>query len=1708
MILNASKRFLSLMLALLMVIALVPEITVEVSAAVSDTLSVDGLTYAESGTQITTSWTLSGNTIEGSVTGEADGCNNNSGKSTLTLTNNLNTAAVLSFDYILTLNSGTITIDGAGVTAKGSFEKELSSGGSIAIALTSKEGAYTTSISITNITLAVDTQVTTTFKTAANGSYTVDGTAVTATTEKKQSATKSYALKATANSGYMFFGWYDETAKSYIGYNAELSLVRTADSAIYPVFISANTAIFGVGAQKFYDLNEANTYASSQSIKKIVLLNNGTLPAGDYTISVGNTLLIPFDDAHTLYTTNPGFVNGGDSTYIKPTKAYRTLTMASGANITVKGAISVSAKHGTATGGYSNGGAVHDKYGQIVMESGSNITVNNGGALYAWGFITGSGTVTAKSGAGVYEYINVTDFRGGTQTAGMDNKVFPFAQYYIQNIEVPLTLHHGATESVYITLTMLRQDTSQMITFIGGSAAMFKTVEGTTITKSYDPTTDRMILEANGNIELNGLSMSVGVIGLTINVNSSDYVLPINNNFTIKFNSGTATVNQDLALLPGVEVYIGKNATLNVTKRENKAGWNVYVYDSAEWGTYVFGAGNSNKKLIPAVYSPTRTYTRTEADLKDVIIDVNGTVTVNGYLYTTNGGASIISSEGTGKIALVNGVGLETVTYQLIQKDPNEWVKIPITPAQLKNLDTTIPLFTQTAGATANTVFKWSTVAGGWIRENYVSTITLNANDGSDSPDTENIGYASGELPSNTFTNNGYSFKEWNDKADGSGNSFADEANITAIADITLYAQWTLENYTISYNLDGGVLGDGKTNPTTYTIKDNTITLNNPAKTGYTFAGWTGTDLNGNTETVTISTGSTGDRTYTANWTPENYTISYNLDGGVLEEGKTNPTTYTIEDNTITLNNPAKTGYTFTGWTGSNGEAAQTEVTITKGETGKKSYTANWEINQYTITFVDTDGTEIKKITQNFGTAVTAPDDPAKKGHTFTGWDVKIPETMPAEDMTITAQWKIKQYTITFADTGDTTIAPITQDYNSAVTAPAAPTKKGYTFTGWDVEVPATMPAEDMTITAQWNLKTYSITYNYQYKVDGNDYVVTDSYTIEDTITLPTSVERTGYTFGGWFDDKAYAGKAITQIEKGSTEDKTFYAQWTPKTDTEYIVNHWQQNIGGGSEENETNFKLIETEKLTGTTDASVTPAVKTYDGFTAPSAKTVTIAANGSTEVNYYYTRNSYTVTWKNYDGTDLETDLEVHYGTVPTFDQDEPTKDPTQQHTYTFKGWTPEVSEVTGNVEYTAVFDEKVREYEITWVNGNGEKIYTVSVAYNSTPVYDKDTYGEPKKATDGQYVYTFKGWDKAIMSVTGDATYTAEFKSSPASHTITFVTNGGKAVDDIDTAYNAKVTAPSTTKDGYTFNGWATENGGEVDYKAGATITVGTSDITLYAVWTIKQYTITFDTDGGSAVEAITQDFGTAVTAPKAPTKEGHTFTGWDTVIPATMPAENVTVKAIWAVNQYTITFVDTDGTEIAKITQNFGTAVTAPTDLTKVGYTFKGWDNLPTTMPAENVTITAKWKINQYTITFNTDGGSEITDITADFGTAVTKPVDPTKDGYTFTGWVDAQGNEAEVPTIMPVDGMSLKATWEINQYTITFVDTDGTEIDKITQDFGTAVTAPTNPTKTGYTFNGWEPTLPETMPAGNVTITAQWKIKQYTITFADTGDTTI
>ena len=695
MIKRVSTRFLLLLLVSIMVLALVPAITVPVLAASSG--EVTGLTNENVGLSYTgdktDTWSASGLIITGSIQ-STSGCGTTHYASTLTITNKRSIPAQLMFDYAIELWGGTITVDGGTVTTGGTFSKEIEAGGTVAVYIKSNSTSAPTMIKISNVSLAANVEATATFLPAEHGTYTVDGNTITEEYVNTQNAMNAYKLAATPDSGYQFCGWYNVTTGEYLGTNTTLSLNIESDCTIQAMFLSENANLFEVGTRTYEDLGEAAAYAEENAISLITLLSKRATITEDCTIPAGVTLLVPHDADKTLFLNSPTALSGGQVS--NKNNEYKRLTVAEGVTLTIEGALSVGGQYRSCSG--SSAGYMSGNYGQVWLDAGSAVVVENGGCLYAWGFVSGAGSVTVKSGGTAYEWYQITDFRGGTASMGMGNKVFPFSQYYVQNIESRLTLEQGANEMVYAAVYASSRINYSMIPFVGDTG-MFKVVSGS-LTKEYDGAADRIIYTVNGEAEVNNLNLSLA----GSSVSSKNYVLPLTNNMTVNLaEKSILTINQTAALLPGVRVEIAPEAELVVS-----SGNSVYVYDRDEW---VANDYTCFGKLSAAKYSPSKVYNRTEADLLDAKVDVNGTLYVSGVLYTTAGGADIVSSLGTGMVRpyMVNENDADKVTYQYTQSGSSVTVhEIPITLAKLHNADGS---YTETVDACVQIPYadgKWS----------------------------------------------------------------------------------------------------------------------------------------------------------------------------------------------------------------------------------------------------------------------------------------------------------------------------------------------------------------------------------------------------------------------------------------------------------------------------------------------------------------------------------------------------------------------------------------------------------------------------------------------------------------------------------------------------------------------------------------------------------------------------------------------------------------------------------------------------------------------------------------------------------------------------------------------------------------------------------------------------------------------------------------
>ncbi|MBQ3672983.1 MAG: InlB B-repeat-containing protein, partial [Paludibacteraceae bacterium] len=507
----------------------------------------------------------------------------------------------------------------------------------------------------------------------------------------------------------------------------------------------------------------------------------------------------------------------------------------------------------------------------------------------------------------------------------------------------------------------------------------------------------------------------------------------------------------------------------------------------------------------------------------------------------------------------------------------------------------------------------------------------------------------------------------------------------------------------------------------------------------YTFAGWT-------PEIVAA----TADAVYTATYTEtlRSYTITYLDDNNQEISHETLNYGVMPTPATPTKANTAQYTYTFNQW-------VPALTTVTGDATYKASFTQT--VNQYTLTVNGATGGG----TYDYGTSVTLTPTPADNYH-FTQWsdgNTDNPRTVTVTgNATYTAQSEEDTKTTVYLfptvwDVDNAKFAAYVWEDGKAAAWSAVMTKtadgKAYTAQIYDYANIIFVRLNNTATSGNWDDKwnqtadlTRNTAYNcYQitgwdaadgfwrnypfYFVEFHDYdatlLKTDTVDSGNAATAPADPTRVGYTFAGW--DNQF---------NNVTADLTVTAQYTPNTNTAYTVRHMWQNI------NDNGYTEHESEAKTGTTGAQTAATAKTYTGFTAKAFSQAAIAADGSTVVDIYYDRKTYTITWKDGDNQTIETDQNVKYGATPTYEGATPTKTATAQYTYTFNGtWSPAISTVTGNATYTAQFDQAVNEYKITWKNEDGSVIDYTTVAYGVVP-----THADATKVADAEYTYTFAG------------------------------------------------------------------------------------------------------------------------------------------------------------------------------------------------------------------------------------------------------------------------------------------------------------------------------------------------------------------------------
>lgn len=956
-----------------------------------------------------------------------------------------------------------------------------------------------------------------------------------------------------------------------------------------------------------------------------------------------------------------------------------------------------------------------------------------------------------------------------------------------------------------------------------------------------------------------------------------------------------------------------------------------------------------------------------------------------------------------------------------------------------------------------------------WTANTY--KITFNVNGGEMEKTSADVVFDE-KVTFNIPTKRGYDFVGWY-----YNNTLVEDGDWKIPSDVTLDAKWTATVYTISCDLGGGYFDS--TVPTAYTVEDNDITIPAATRPGYTFVGWTGTDITTQTREITISSNSIGNREYVANWTLDSYTITYILNGGT--NSSNNPETYNVTSDTITLENPTRVGYIFGGWFTAAEFAIESEfTTILLGSTGNVTVYAKWTPIAYSVVF-----------NKNSEYATGTMDDQAfaydtaqnlgvntfeRTGYTFDGWntnadgsgtsyaDSETVNNLTTENgatITFYAQWKANAYAVLFDKTGgESGTESVNAFYDSDMPAATAPRYDGYGFAGYfdadgvqyyDSEMNSVRvwdKTKDATLYARWEGKTFTVTFDKENGIEGTSSVAA---VFNENMPSASAPSRVGYIFKGYFDERNGAGtqyysEDMTSVSKwNKSSAATLYAYWEART---YTVS-FDYNGGNGNNDD----------------------VISTYDS-NMPTITDIP-TRNGYIFTGYFDAING----GEKYYNADLTS--------AKAWDKVE--------NTTLYAQWI--------GVNYSVIFD------------GNGNTSETME---NQSFVY-----GTSQNLNENLFVrtgYTFKGWNTeaggsgtsygnsaSVNNLTTENngtvvlyaqwranTYKVSLNEEPKSYTVSFNLSGGSGrIPSQTITETSPLTYPTNpTKNGYIFGGWYLDAGCTQEYDFSGVIN---KDFTLYARWVScalnNDSSYPWSISGGVLTSTNKKDNTSStykITAPVAMTVsfsyKVSSESNYDFLIIKKNGSE---LKKISGSTSYVSYSVDLNANDYLTFTYSKDSSQSSGSDcayISGITYTSKVSYSSTATVPP----------VNYFDVTF---------------GSSFTLASDISRTGYSFAGWYDGIGGTGTQYT--DADGHSVRvwdkaenttlyAKWNINQYTISFVSNGGSTVDAITQDYGSEVLEPTKPTWNEKSFVGWftDSSLTNeyrftTMPAENITLYAKW-----------------
>ena len=878
------------------------------------------------------------------------------------------------------------------------------------------------------------------------------------------------------------------------------------------------------------------------------------------------------------------------------------------------------------------------------------------------------------------------------------------------------------------------------------------------------------------------------------------------------------------------------------------------------------------------------------------------------------------------------------------------------------------------------------------------------------------------------------------------------------------------------------------------------------------------------------------------------YTLTINY---LYENGSTAAPSYTARVNygdTYSVTSPNVQGHS----------PSRQIVSGTMGATNM-SVDVVYSANTYTVTFKDWNGTVLKTQQVQYGGAATAPANPTRVGYTFTGWDKAF--TNVTANLVVTAQYSINTYTVTFKDWNGTVLKTQQVQYGGAATAPANPTRTGYTFTGWDKAftnvtanlvvtaqyvqnepVSTPVPSDAPQIVVESKTTSAGSTVAVNISIANNPGIVSmtlhvnfdsrlELVSVQDTGLLPGKVHSTvmlnPYTLA-WENDSATQNYTVN----GTLVTLTFNVPENLE-EGDYAVSVSYDSEG--YEIYDFNAEPVDFAVVNG--KISVTDII--YGDV------------NGDGKVNnldrLILTR--YLANWPDYPASRIKPGADTNAdGKINNLDRLILTRHLANWPDYATLPWSSGKSNasVVGAESGTKDNEPKIIvngveaapgdtvSVGIEIANNPGIISMTLDVAFDPAltllRVEDTGLLPGTVPCTVMQNPFTLV-WTNDSASenfyVNGTLTYFV-FKvadnAEPGAYNITVTYN----LDEYDiydcnaepvefAVQNGAVTVAAAQPEMHTvtFKDWdgtvlktqEVQHGGDAEAPADPTrtgytftgwdkeFTNITADLVVTAQYEINTYTVTFKDWDGTVLKTQEVQHGGDAEAPADPTRTGYTFTGWDKEF--TNITADLVVTAQYEINTYTVTFKDWDGTVLKTQEVQHGGDAEAPADPTRVGYTFTGWDKAFTNIMADLV-VTAQYEINTYTVTFKDWDGTVLKTQEVQYGGDAEAPADPTRVGYTFTGWDKAFTN------IMA--DLVVTAQYEINTYTVTFKDWDGTVLKTQEVQYGGDAEAPADPTRVGYTFTGWDKAFTNIM--ADLVVTAQYEINTYTVTFKDWDGTVL